>query len=73
MQLFKSEWVFEPMRAPSAFDLHRPRFALRYGAGRKPVRSVCPPVPAFDDVPALATIEREREVLRRLADYDRAA
>lgn len=73
MQLFKSEWVFEPMRTPGTFDLRRPRFALRYGVGRTPVRTVCPPLPALDEAPALATLERERDVLRRLAEYDRAA
>lgn len=73
MQLFKSEWVFEPMRTPGAFDLRRPRFALRYGAGRTAVRTVCPSPPTLDEVPALAMIEREREMLRRLAEYDRAA
>jgi hypothetical protein len=35
MQLFKSEWVFEPMRTPGTFDLRRPRFALRYGVGAR--------------------------------------
>ncbi|GHA87531.1 hypothetical protein [Cognatilysobacter bugurensis] len=70
MRLFKSEWMFEPARAAGAFDLRRPR----YGAGRAtPVRAACPPLPVLDDVPALATIEHERAVLRRLAEYDRAA
>lgn len=74
MQLFKSEWVFEPMRAAPALDLHRPRFATRYGSRRDaPVRTVCPPLPVLDDMPAVAAIEHERAVLRRLAEFDRVA
>lgn len=73
MQLFRSEWMFEPAPRAGALDLQRPRFALRYGAGRTAVRPVCPPLSEFDATPALASIERERDVLRRLAEYDRAA
>lgn len=74
MQLFKSEWVFEPARRASVLDWHRPRFPARYGARRDaPVRPVCPPLPEITDLPDVSTIEHERAVLRALARYDRAA
>ncbi|MFC0676371.1 hypothetical protein ACFFGH_00720 [Lysobacter korlensis] len=73
MQLFKSEWLFEPHTAAAGRDMRPPRFTGRYGVrSARTAPPVCPPL-HMADAPALSTIEHERAVLRFLASYDRAA
>lgn len=74
MQLFKSEWVFEPGAATTGSASRGPRFAPRYGMRRARIaRPACPPPVQVTDAPGLSMIEHERAVLRFLASYDRAA
>lgn len=72
MQLFKSEWLREP-RYASGRDARGPEFPSRYGVSierdaRAHRAPVCMPEPGD-----IALIERERSLLRQMAQYDRAA